>query len=325
MPDSPVIFIQCDWDDFLRKTQGSLWVSLKKRGDSNNIHGKITNAGFDSNESPTFLATSGFSAEVLANDMIKVEHKQSQISAVFVAPTKVYTDIHKKSIPCLDVTTTGLCVSYCVENNLVVWDFNKEELKLKLEGHVGEVYKCKFFPSERVVLTGGGDMQLKIWCAETGRCPVSLKGHRRAVTDFVIIDVGRNVISVSKDGSAKLWDCGQSSCIDTLICTSSEVNCCAITSVSPSFPVGEPEDSPSEREIGTQNKILILGCEDGTVHSVAVYSRRKLFTLVLKSPVNSVAFLETTHETDVEKKFVVGCQNECQLCLKLLSWKANFQ
>lgn len=41
-------------------------------------------------------------------------------------------------------------------------------------------------------------MQLKIWCAQTGRCPVSLKGHKRAVTDFAIVDVGRNVISVSK-------------------------------------------------------------------------------------------------------------------------------
>jgi len=39
-----------------------------------------------------------------------------------------------------------------------------------LEGHVGDVQCCKFFPSGLVVLTGGLDTQLKIWSAENGEC-----------------------------------------------------------------------------------------------------------------------------------------------------------
>lgn len=63
---------------------------------------------------------------------------------------------------------------------------------------MGDVYKCRFFPSGVVVLSCGADMVLKIWCANTARCPVTLKGHTAAVTDVCIVDRGMNVISVSK-------------------------------------------------------------------------------------------------------------------------------
>lgn len=41
-------------------------------------------------------------------------------------------------------------------------------------------------------------MQLKIWSAETGQCPVSLRGHTGSIMDVAIVDRGRNVVSVSK-------------------------------------------------------------------------------------------------------------------------------
>lgn len=41
-----------------------------------------------------------------------------------------------------------------------------------------DVTSCQFFPSGVVILTGGSDMQLKIWSAEDGSCPVTMKGHR---------------------------------------------------------------------------------------------------------------------------------------------------
>lgn len=45
-------------------------------------------------------------------------------------------------------------------------------------GHCADVYTCRFFPSGIVVLSGGADMQLKIWSAETGKCAATLIGHR---------------------------------------------------------------------------------------------------------------------------------------------------
>ena len=54
--------------------------------------------------------------------------------------------------------------SICVQHNL--------------EGHISDVNTCRFFPSGKVVLSGGADLRLKIWSAEDGSCPVTLKGHK---------------------------------------------------------------------------------------------------------------------------------------------------
>ena len=48
----------------------------------------------------------------------------------------------------------------------------------ELTGHYGDVYTCQFYPSGVVILTGGADMQLKIWSAETGQCAATLQGHK---------------------------------------------------------------------------------------------------------------------------------------------------
>lgn len=50
-------------------------------------------------------------------------------------------------------------------------------LQHDLQGHISDVNTCKFFPSGKVVLSGGADLRLKIWSAEDGSCPVTLKGH----------------------------------------------------------------------------------------------------------------------------------------------------
>jgi len=54
--------------------------------------------------------------------------------------------------------------------------------------------------------------------------------------------------------------------------------------------------------VGTANKILLLGCEDGTVHCFAVQSRQNLFSQSHSSAVNCVTILSVNH-------FVVGCQD----------------
>ena len=51
-------------------------------------------------------------------------------------------------------------------------------------GHVCDVYACKFFPSGMVVLSGGADMQLKVWSAETGQCAANMIGHKAGMNKF---------------------------------------------------------------------------------------------------------------------------------------------
>ena len=57
-----------------------------------------------------------------------------------------------------------------------------------------------------------------------------------------------------------------------------------------------------EHEVGTGNKTLLVGCEDGSVHCIAVQSRHKLFSSSHDSAVNCIAVLSA-------EQFVVGCQD----------------
>jgi proteasomal ATPase-associated factor 1 len=121
----------------------------------------------------------------------------------------------------LDVSEGGLGISVCQNNQIRIWETESGNVRVSkidetiglvrsdlrismsffqrtLEGHVGDVYSCRLFPSGVVALTAGADMRLKIWSAETGQSPVTLIGHTAAIQDTCIVDRGRNVISVSK-------------------------------------------------------------------------------------------------------------------------------
>lgn len=153
-----------------------------------------------------------------------------------------------------------------------------------------DIYTCRFFPSGVVVLSGGADMLLKIWSAETGKCAVTLKGHSAAIHDTCIVDQGRNIISVSKDGSAKLWDCGQSACLSTLTSVEYDaINCCAIGPVA--TDLGSREEPMNDREVGTAGKLLVMGTEAGTLRGIGVHSRNVVFHLRAAAAINCCSFM----------------------------------
>ncbi|VDO72675.1 unnamed protein product [Schistosoma margrebowiei] len=112
----------------------------------------------------------------------------------------------------------------------------RKRRRRSLEGHVGDIYTCKFFPSGLVALTAGSDMQLKIWCLITGRCAATLGlnctnsnnknepgGHRTGILDTAIIDRGRNIASIDRLGWLRLWDVATQTCISAIPVTLSAV------------------------------------------------------------------------------------------------------
>lgn len=66
------------------------------------------------------------------------------------------------------------------------------------------------------------------------------------ILDTAIVDRGRNVLSCSRDGTARLWDCGQSSCLGTIADCGSPVNGIAVGSADSSLNLGSPESPPSK-------------------------------------------------------------------------------
>lgn len=63
-----------------------------------------------------------------------------------------------------------------------------------LSGHTFDVSTCAFFPSGKVILSGGMDMSLRVWSVATGHCAAILLGHSGAVLGTAFIGRGRNVV-----------------------------------------------------------------------------------------------------------------------------------
>ena len=134
-------------------------------------------------------------------------------------------------------------------------------------------------------------MQIKIWSAETGKEAATIRGHRAAILDCCIVGRGRNVVTCSRDGTARLWDVGQQAELFAWDELGGEVNCCALAAADNSVALGRPDRAPSEREVLTEGKLLLLGTEAGDLLGFGLQSRQRVFDVSLGSAVNCVSFL----------------------------------
>ncbi|KAI1381535.1 WD40 repeat-like protein [Hypoxylon crocopeplum] len=63
--------------------------------------------------------------------------------------------------------------------------------------------------TDQWVLTAGRDEDIKIWNRSSGKLYCTLEGHYDEVTDLVVLDGGKRVVSVSIDGTVRTWPLGQ--------------------------------------------------------------------------------------------------------------------
>lgn len=134
-------------------------------------------------------------------------------------------------------------------------------------------------------------MRLKIWSAETGQCPVTLTGHTQTITDISIVDRGRNVVSVSRDGTARLWHCGKGLCIAIVFQSTQDLNCCDIGVVADGVTTAETDN---ELEIGTRDKIVLIGTEQGEIYSVVLSTRDISYVIRTETAVNAILYFSKT-------------------------------
>lgn len=289
----PVITIQSDWNSILRLPNGQVWISSKVLNELSTQE-TLTRSGNKSDGNIKINISKNYEYISLSNLSLVVKHIESELKAVFVAPTKDH-NIHDKAILSVALAENSLTVSSCEADKLLVWDSRTGDQLLDLKGHGGPVYKCRFFPSGIVVLSAGADGSCRIWSAETGINPVLLKGHTMSISDISIIDRGNNIVSVSRDGSAKLWDVGKSNCLDNIVEGHGQINCCTITTTTDEVKVD------NEREVGTSNKLLILGFESGLIMCAHIAKRQELFTKQIDSACNACIV--------VGQSIIIGCNN----------------
>nr|XP_032637017.1 proteasomal ATPase-associated factor 1 isoform X1 [Chelonoidis abingdonii] len=306
--------IQSDWNQVLRRNEGEAWLSCRSPGKST-LYGSLTCQGVGSDGIPEISASEGFFVNEITKKSILVSCPHENVSTKFLAPYTSFCRIHQKSpqkiheaatydakrhlaflIICIDISSGGgLGVSSSTDGTMKIWQAANGEIRRLLEGHVYDVNCCRFFPSGLVVLSGGMDAQLKIWSAEDASCVVTFKGHKGGILDTAIVDRGRNVISSSRDGTARLWDCGKSACLGVVADCGSPVNGIALGIADNTINLSSPENAPSEREIGTEGKILLLAREDKKLQGVGLQSRQPVFLFVGSDAFNCCTFLSSIY------------------------------
>ncbi|SMN22529.1 similar to Saccharomyces cerevisiae YGL004C RPN14 Proteasome-interacting protein involved in the assembly of the base subcomplex of the 19S proteasome regulatory particle (RP) [Maudiozyma saulgeensis] len=164
--------------------------------------------------------------------------------------------------------------------NIKVFDENYD-LEREFENiHSSDITSAKFFPSAEVILSASSDMQLKILSVEDGSNPRTFAGHTSTVTGSVIVGRGRNVLSSSKDGTIRLWECGSGSNIHSFTRRenpSDSVNSISLRSESGSNSTMETSDKNLEYE--TEGKTIFGGHTSGVVTVFDIFSKKQLLQL----------------------------------------------
>nr|XP_033804676.1 proteasomal ATPase-associated factor 1 isoform X1 [Geotrypetes seraphini] len=289
------LLVQSDWPQVLRKVEAEAWVACKVPGKPT-LYGILKCQGLGSDGLLEITASEGFVVNEVKKKSIVISCPKENVTSKFLAPYTTFSRIHEKSITCFDISSGGgLGVSTSTDGTMKIWQTTNGETRRILEGHIYDVNCCKFFPSGLVVLSGGMDAQLKIWSAEDASCPVTLKGHKGGILDVAIVERGRNVVSSSRDGTARLWDCGKSACLGVVADCGSPINGIALDVADSAVELGSPEDPPSNREIGTKGKLLLLAREDKKLQGVSLHSRQPVFLFGGSDAFNCCAFLSSVH------------------------------
>lgn len=127
-------------------------------------------------------------------------------------------------------------------------------LKNRLTDLSGEVQSLLWHPSSRVLVAGAADGQAVMWNAMTGQVAQYFGGHRGGVTCAVWANDHKKLVTASADGSVMVFN-PKTAEVETTV--SKDIS-----------PAGAGVSAIAT--LGTASDLLVVGCEDGTVHLAAL-------------------------------------------------------
>ncbi|KAJ2550696.1 hypothetical protein EV175_003973 [Coemansia sp. RSA 1933] len=305
------IAVQPDWTidvkDALDGVEGAhkFWVSAYKEG-SESIHDSVEATVPPSSGGTRLVSldmasgTSSIVAEYVGPKQLRLSSRPLEIPAsLHTAAARTVTCSHiarGTGVRSFDVSRFGGLLVACGDDGVMdVYDTDADSHRVRLDGHLGDVTCCQFFPSGQVVLSGATDMRLKVWSASDGTNPVTLVGHTATVTDTAIVGVGKNVVSAAKDGTVRLWHCGSAALLHTFGLSEQPINKIELVSRRPEpNTTGESQELQQEREneAETGGKVIAVACEDGRAMLVDLYTRETIAVLgaIGDPPVRAIAY-----------------------------------
>ena len=134
------LLIQPDWNE-----GPSSWLMVKSPG-------QASIRGTHDDNNPASASDSSFSVQKHRGTLVSVSHPRAGYTALFVAPSAVWPQIHEKGgVVALDVTEGGLGVSASSKGELNIWTTNNGEVRRRLEGEAeGIAFPSDFSQEDKI-------------------------------------------------------------------------------------------------------------------------------------------------------------------------------
>ncbi|KAF9360000.1 hypothetical protein BGX26_010837 [Mortierella sp. AD094] len=135
-------------------------------------------------------------------------------------------DVHFGELPLLNVSSSVECCAcspdgstYAVAilgGDIYVYDTSDWSNILTIDGHKIVVKALVYSAKGDRIACGGGDNNIRIWDARTGRCRHTFVGHSDSVTCVAYSPNGDRIVSGSNDNTLRLWDAETGTCLHVI-------------------------------------------------------------------------------------------------------------
>ncbi|CAI5437747.1 unnamed protein product [Caenorhabditis angaria] len=281
------LVIQHDWHLGLKEPISSFFIGVKKAGDTMTTFFDVQVTKLIDEFGFTVLPNKTGSEEIknfgkISLDLVNNLHvNYKNIVTIFVSPVAELR-LHglQTSAHTFDVSSSGqTIISADTSGSLVVSSAMDGKTLRILEGHIMDVYRTQYFPSDLVVLTGGMDLTIRIWAIDSGKCAR-------------IFGVGKEILSCSNDGCVFKWSCGTGEilekwafeagkCVDLKIFeeTSRFAVICernllvVIIENGQRYDIALEEGEPTCLEFSGNSNIIFVGFENGSIAAYDIENR----------------------------------------------------
>ena len=116
---------------------------------------------------------------------------------------------HKSWVRSIDFSADGkLMYTACWGGTIKVWDLSHEipGMKRSFQAHQGAARWVRLSPDGKHIATGGNDLLVKLWNAESGELEQQFSGHDRHVYGVDFHPDGQHLVSQDLMGNVVVWD-----------------------------------------------------------------------------------------------------------------------